>query len=102
MNDVQARALVGDPESVIWQAWQCGEPNVLSDDVLERLSHVVGIYSALHALVGDEGSMRAWLRAPNLAAVFEGRPALKHMLSSHPDSLRDVRNYLNGQLYGGW
>lgn len=73
----------------------------LGRDQLERISHVLGIYKALRILFPDPKAADAWVKKPNEAYLFEGRPALELMLAGGIPGLLAVRNYLDAQR-GGW
>ncbi len=72
----------------------------LSPDTLERLSYIFGIYKDLQILLPKPESADGWVRRPNAAAPFGGRPALERMLCGHVADLYVVRQYLDGQR--GW
>lgn len=102
LDDTQARRLMGDPDLGTWEAWRSDEARPLDCGVLERLSYLFSIYAALRALVGDHELMRAWLRVASGAPIFNGRSPLDHMLSTPPESIREVSEHLDSYLYGGW
>jgi hypothetical protein len=69
-------------------------------DVLERISYILGIYKALQILLPDPQAADAWVKQPNTAGPFGGKPALKRMLGGVGD-LYAVRQYLDAQR-SGW
>jgi len=73
----------------------------LGRDTLERLSYIFGIYKALQVLLPDAQAADEWIRKPNKAPLFGGRPALERMLSGNVADLYVVREYLDAQR-GGW
>lgn len=78
------------------------DPNaVLPKDTLERISYILGIYKALQTLLPDENAADKWVKRPNAAQPFGGRPALDRMLSGQVADLFVVRQYLDAQR-GGW
>ena len=78
------------------------DPNaVLPKDTLERISYVLGVYKALQILLPDAKAADEWVRRPNDAPLFGGRPALERMLSGQVADLFVVRQYLDAQR-GGW
>lgn len=81
--------------------WQKEGDGLLARDTLERISYVLGIYKALQILLPDARAADAWVRQPNDAPPFGGRPALARMLSGHVADLYVVRQYLDAQR-GGW
>ena len=61
-------------------------------DPLKRISHTLGIYRALNTLLAQE-SANAWVKQPNTAGLFGGRPALE-LLKTGTHGFEQVRNYL--------
>src|ERR1044072_2346682 len=51
----------------------------LPQDTLERLSYLLGIYKSLQILLPDPRAADEWVRRPNNASPFGGRPALERM-----------------------
>ncbi len=72
----------------------------LPKDALERISYVLGIYKALQILLPDKAAADAWVKQPNTAGPFGGRPALARMAKGVGD-LYAVRQYLDAQR-SGW
>ncbi len=73
--------------------WQQQRPDRLGMESLERISHVLGIYRALGTLFADPIQAAGWVRRPNTAPLFDGRPALDVMREGTA-SLLAVRTYL--------
>ena len=69
----------------------------LTKEKLERLSYIFGIYKDLQILLPKPESADSWIRRPNAAAPFSGRPALQRMLSGNVSDLFVVRQYLDAQ-----
>jgi len=65
-------------------------------DPLKRISHTLGIYKALHTLLSHE-SANAWVKKPNTADLFKGRPALE-LLKTGIKGFEAVRIYLASAL----
>ncbi len=63
-------------------------------DLMERLSHLLAIYGALHSLYLEHGRADAWIRRPNDAPLFEGRTPLDRLLGGRVADLYEVRRYL--------
>ncbi|HUX23360.1 MAG TPA: MbcA/ParS/Xre antitoxin family protein [Burkholderiales bacterium] len=93
--------LLGNPPKSTFYRWKQGESAALSQDTLERLSYIFGIYSALQLLLPRPDAADAWLKKPNTAPLFGGRSALERMLSGQLADLYVVRQYLDAQR-GGW
>lgn len=98
--DEQLR-LLGDPARSTYFKWKKEGSPQLNRDMLERISYILGIYKALQILLPEPASADAWIRRPNDAPPFGGRPALERMLSGNVADLYVVRQYLDAQL-GGW
>ena len=77
--------------------WRRERSPKLSRDTLERLSYLLGIYKSLQILLPDSRAADAWVRKPNDAPPFGGRPALERMLSGQVADLYVVRQYLDAQ-----
>ncbi len=96
----EQRRLLGDPPESTFYKWKREREASLGRDVIERISYVLGIYKSLQILFPDPERADAWLRRPNDAALFGGRPALERMLSGNVADLYVVREYLDAQR--GW
>ncbi len=81
--------------------WKKDPSTPLPKDTLERISYVVGIYKALQILLPDHKAADEWVRRPNAAPLFGGKPALDRMLSGQVADLFVVRQYLDAER-GGW
>ncbi len=73
-------------------AWQRGDYAEVSEDVLIRISYVLGIYKALHTIFPNERSADGWVTAPNSAPRFAGRPAIDVMMEGGVEGLASVRS----------
>ncbi len=98
--DEQIRLLGNPPRSTFYK-WKKDKRVTLPRDTLERISYVLGIYKALQVLLPDAKASDAWVKRPNTAAPFGGKPALARMLSGNVADLYVVRQYLDAQR-GGW
>ena len=77
--------------------WRRERNPKLKRDTIERLSYLLGIYKSLQILLPDPKAADEWVRKPNEAAPFGGRPALARMLSGQVADLYVVREYLDAQ-----
>lgn len=93
-NEEQRTILGNPPESMFYQL-KNGEASVLSYNMLERISCILGIYKALTTLFPTREQANAWLLKPNLA--FKHKSALEVMLKGRRTHLREVRRYLDAQ-----
>jgi hypothetical protein len=91
--------LLGVARTTLYQ-WKQGKVAPLDRHLLERLSHLFGIYSSLHILFPLADRADAWVRKPNTAPLFAGRSALDRMLGGQVSDLWVVRQYLDAQRGG--
>ncbi|EHR71458.1 Protein of unknown function (DUF2384) [Burkholderiales bacterium JOSHI_001] len=91
--------LLGVGRTTLYQ-WKQGKVGPLDRHVLERLSYLLGIYAALQVLLPAPEQADAWIRKPNQAPLFAGRPALERMLGGQVADLFVVRQYLDAQRGG--
>jgi hypothetical protein len=68
----------------------------LNRDQLDRVSYYLGIYKALHILFTRPEQADSWIRRPNAALPFGGRPAADLMFSGRIEDLIRVRRYVDG------
>jgi hypothetical protein len=101
LSATESRRLLGDPPRSTYFLWKRTGEAQLSRDTLERVSYVLGIYKALQILLPDQEAADAWVRKPNAAPIFAGRPALDRMLSGNVADLYVVRQYLDAERGGG-
>jgi uncharacterized protein (DUF2384 family) len=73
----------------------------LNGDQLDRVSYLLGIYKALHILFTRPEQADSWIRRPNTALPFGGRPAADLMFSGRIEDLIRVRRYMDGAR-GAW
>ena len=91
--------LLGAARTTLYQ-WKQGKVAPLDRHLLERLSHLFGIYSALQILFPVSRRADEWVRKPNTAPLFGGRSALDRMLGGQVADLFVVRQYLDAQRGG--
>lgn len=91
--------LLGVARTTLYQ-WKQGKVGALDRHVLERLSYLFGIYSALQVLLPVPERASEWLRKPNRAPLFGEGSALSRMLGGQVADLFVVRQYLDGQRGG--
>ena len=96
----EARRILGEPPRSTFFLWKRTGEGQLSRDTLERVSYVLGIYKALQILLPEKSVADAWVRKPNSAPLFGGKPALDRMLSGNVADLYVVRQYLDAQRGG--
>jgi hypothetical protein len=92
--------LLGSPPRSTFYKWKGGDVTTLPQDVLERISYIFGIYSALQVLLPKPEAADGWIKKPNTAPLFGGKSALDRMLSGQVADLYVVRQYLDAQRGG--
>lgn len=90
----QMRILGLDSRST-FQSWKRGAVAAIPKDALERISYVMGIYKGLQILLPKTAD--DWVRKPNKASIFGGRPAVDRMTSGNVADLYVVRQYIDAQ-----
>ena len=99
LSVAEQTTLLGVARTTLYQ-WKQGKVAPLDRHLLERLSHLFGIYSSLQILFPATRRADEWLRKPNSAPLFAGRPALERMLAGQVADLYVVRQYLDAQRGG--
>lgn len=69
----------------------------IQTETLERVSYLVGIYRALHAIFPNDDQADRWIRRANQASPFGCLPALALMYTGRVCDLASVRQYLDAQ-----
>lgn len=93
----EAMTLLGLRSRSTYHVWKEGKSGPLSRDTVERISYVLGIYKALQILLPEPSAADGWIRRPNKAPLFGGKPAIDRMLSGNVADLFVVRQYLDAQ-----
>src|SRR3954453_22257432 len=99
LSVAEQTTLLGVPKATLYQ-WKQGKVAPLDRHLLERLSHLFGIYSSLQILFPATRRADEWLRKPNSAPLFDGHSALDRMLGGQVADLYVVRQYLDAQRGG--
>lgn len=100
LTDAEARSLLGNPPVAVLRRWEHGQTSDLPQDVLSRISFLLGIFKALNLLFPNPEQADSWLRRPNTAPLFSGSTALDRMLVGSMEDLRAVRDYLDVEANG--
>ena len=100
LSETEQMRILGLESRSTLQSWKRGLVRKLGRDALERISYVIGIFSALQILLPNESAADAWVRKGNKAPLFGGRPAIDRMASGNVADLFLVRQYLDAQR--GW
>lgn len=98
----EQRAALGNVSKQTIYNWrEHPEKARLSDDQLDRVSYLLGIYKALHVLFTRPEQADSWIRRPNAAPPFGGKPAAALMFGGRLEDLIRVRRYLDAAR-GAW
>jgi hypothetical protein len=95
LKESEQMRLLGLDSRSTFHSWKRGDVGAIPKDALERISYVFGIYKGLQILLprtADE-----WVRKPNMATIFGGRPAIERMTSGNVADLFVVRQYIDAQ-----
>lgn len=92
----QERVLLGIPKATFYR-WKQQMDGALSQDTMERISYILGIYKALRILLPSDKTASEWIHKPNQASIFGGNSALDKLLKGHVLDLADVRRYLDAE-----
>lgn len=102
LNNTQMRTLLGLSTESTFYNWKKHPEHVsLSNDTLERLSYIFGIYKALQILLPDPHIADNWVNLENSHSLFNGQKPIDRMLSGLVADLYLVRRYLDAER-GGW
>ena len=100
LNTDQERLLLGSPARSTFFRWKGDQARQVPQDVLERISYILGIYKALHLIFSNDDQADAWVSRPSTAPLLNGQSALERMLGGQVADLFVVRQYLDAQR--GW
>jgi len=95
LREAEQMKLLGLDSRSTFQTWKRGAVASIPKDALERISYVMGIYKGLKMLL--PGTADTWIRKPNAAPLFAGRPAIERMTSGNVADLYVVRQYIDAQ-----
>lgn len=97
LSAAEQQVLLGNPPTSTFYKLRAEKKGRLSQDMLERISYIMGIYKSLLILLPDEAAANAWVKKPNDAPLFGGKCALDRMLQGNVADLYDVRRYLDAE-----
>lgn len=96
----QTALLLGVPlhELQQWRqlSYESGQLDI-PDDILVRLSCLLGISTSLQILFPTESNRVLWLKNPNIGTLFNGQSPLDRMLTGELPDLLGVRQLLDSQ-----
>jgi uncharacterized protein (DUF2384 family) len=102
MSIAEQRAAMGGVSKQTLYNWRA-EPNRarFTNDQLDRISYLLGIYKALRIVFTRPEQADSWVRRPNAAPPFGGKPAADLLFSGRIEDIIRVRRYLDG-VRGAW
>jgi hypothetical protein len=96
LTESQARGLLGGIASSTFHAWKTDPAKQkLTQDVLMRISLVIGIYKALQICFGEEWANR-WVTLGNRGPMFGGSAPIDYMIAQGQPGMAQVRRMLDG------
>lgn len=95
LSEQEQMRILGLDSRSTFQSWKRGAVAAIPKDALERISYIMGIYKGLQILLPKTAN--EWVRKPNNARLFGGRPALDRMTSGNVADLYVVRQYIDAQ-----
>ena len=95
----QERILLGATPATFYR-WKKKKEGSLTQDTLERISYILGIYKAIRILLPTKEAADQWIKKPNNAPLFGGKSALDKLLVGRVVDLADVRRYLDAERGG--
>lgn len=95
LRPAEQQALLGSPVPSTFYRWRDGSSTGgVTVDTMERLSHLFGIYAALHRLFVEPARADQWLSRPNHAPLFGGETPRAHLVRGRVADLVEVRRFL--------
>lgn len=102
MDVAEQRAALGGVSKQTIYNWRAQPERArFTTDQLDRISYLVGIYKALHIIFTRPEQADSWIRRPNAAPPFGGKPAAALLFSGRMENLIRVRRYLDAAR-GTW
>ena len=93
LTRAEREAILGLPRSTYTRLRAHPDRAALDRNTLERISHVFGIYKALHVLFSDDERADSWIDRPSTA--FGGQPARQRLTTGLVSDLAAVRRHLD-------
>lgn len=70
----------------------------LETDLVQRVSHLLNIWTSIQILISKCEIADRWIRTPNTETLFKGKSPLEKVISGDFNDLGDVTAYLHAQL----
>ena len=98
LSGAERQRILGLPRST-YARWRAKPESAAFDaNTLERVSHILGIYKALHILFTDDTRADTWIDRPS--RTFGDRPARERLTTGLVADLALVRHHLD--VARGW
>lgn len=95
LSTAEQMGLLGFPPKSTFYSWRKSPGSAsLSDNALQRLSLIFGIYKELQYLMPTPEAADNWVRLAHDAPLFGGRAPISILSSGRLDDLLGVRRYL--------
>lgn len=99
LTDQESRQILGDIPQSTYYSWKSSTPKSLDQDLLLRISYLLGIYKALHILY-DKKLADAWIKLPNSNPLFGGKSPVSTIAVHGISALHEVRSLLDNRRGG--
>jgi hypothetical protein len=99
LRDEDAKLLLGGLSNGTFYAMKKSAGRVLDQDMLTRISYLVGIFKALHILYGEALADR-WMQLANRNSLFGGNTPLSTMIRGGIPAFQNVRRLLDARRGG--
>lgn len=94
LTDSEQLLLLGCPSGADFSHWKEGDLATLGVDAITRISLLLGIYSALHAIFTDPDQADTWLGRTHANGELAGGRALDLMVCNGLPGVRQVHGQL--------
>ena len=91
----QQKVLGNLPASTLYK-WKKTPPGSISDDLVERISYIFGIYKALGIVYTEQSLAIGWLNRPNNHHWLNGMSPKARMAAGNVSDLYQVRQIIDG------
>lgn len=99
VSTTDARRLLGGMPSSSYFALKKDNGTTLGEDMLYRISFLIGIFKALHIIHSEELADR-WMKLPNKNRIFGGKTPLEFLMRGGLPAFAMVRRLLDARSLG--
>ena len=99
VRDEDARSLLGGVSNGTFYAMKKSSDRALDQDMLTRISYLVGLFKALHILYGEALADR-WMQLANKNSLFGGNTPLSYIIRGGMPAFQNVRRLLDARRGG--